>query len=346
MKKALMVFLSFMVALSFSLPASAAVILKLGTPAPPKHPAVKSLYWMADYVKKHTNGEVIIQVFPLGQLGSVRSMAEQVQSGTLDMAELGTAVMSNYVKPTGLLDLPFLWPSRGVAYSVLGDTDVKNIISDALKKKGFIFVGWAENEWRDFSNVKRPVSRPEHVKGMKVRVMEAPVFLDTWRALGANPVGTPFPEVYTSLQQGVIDAQENPLMTSYLMKFTEVTPHLTVLQYSLTSAIKAISIDAWNKLTKEQQEVLLLAGRLGTQVNREGGMNLSMKLVAKLNGNGKNKITRLSKEERAEWVKAVQPVYAKHEKRGGKIPNDKEKYGRYAGMTYLKMIQAKIKQYQ
>lgn len=345
MKKIFLLVLSFFVVLSFSISASAAVRLKLGMPAPPSHPHTKSNVFMAKYVKKKTNGQVIIDVFPLSQLGGERSLAEQVQSGTLEMADVTTAVLSNFVRPAALLDLPFLWPSRGVAYTVLFDSDVMNIYRDALRKKGFIFIGYGENEWRDLTNIKRQVRRPEDIKGMKIRVMESPVFLDTWRTLGANPIGLPFAEVYTALQQGVIDAQENPLLTSVLMKFTEVCPYATVTNYSLTSTFKIMSIDAWKKLTEDQQEILIQGARLATQKGREGSMNMIANIVNKMEREGKIKLTRLSKDDRAAFVKAVQPVYNKHEKKAGKIPN-KKKYGRYAGKTYLQMIQDKIKQYQ
>ena len=345
MKKALTILLSFLMVISFSIPASAVIRLKLGMPAPPPHPHTKSNVFMSEYVKEKTNGQVIIDVFPLSQLGGERSMAEQVQSGTLEMADITTAVLSNFVKPTGLFDLPFLWPSRGVAYTVLFDSDVYTIYQDALRKKGFVMFGYGENEFRDLTNSKRVVRRPADVKGLKIRVMEAPVFLDTWRALGANPVGLPFPEVYSALQQGVIDAQENPMLTAALMKFTEVSKYATITNYSLTSSIKIMSINAWNKLTKDQQEILVTGARMAAQKGREGSMNLASKILAKVEASGKIKVTRLSKSERAAFEKAVQPVYAKHEKKAGKIPNDK-KYGRFAGMTYLQMIKEKIKQYK
>jgi TRAP-type transport system periplasmic protein len=345
MKKTLAILLSFLVVMSFGIPASAVTRLKLGLPAPPSTPHAKSDVWLSEYVKKHTNGQIIIDVFPLSQLGGERSMAEQVQSGTLEMADLTTAVLSNFVKPTALFDLPFLWPSRGVAYTVLFDSELNEIYRDALKKKGFVMFGWGENEFRDLTNSKRVVTKPEHVKGLKIRVMESPVFLDTWRELGANPVGLPFPEVYTALQQGVIDAQENPLFLAGIMKFIEVNKYATITNYSLTSSIKIMGIDAWEKLTEKQQEILVTGARMATQRGREGNMNVIHKIVGKMEASGKVKITRLTEAQREAFKKAVQPVYAKHGKKAGKIPNNK-KYGRFAGMTYLEMIQEKIKQYK
>jgi tripartite ATP-independent transporter DctP family solute receptor len=326
-------------------PAIAAMNLKIGLPAPPSHPHTQSLQLFADYVKDKTNGEITIDVFPMSQLGGERSMTEQVQGGTLDMADITTAVLSNFVPQVAMLDLPFIWPSRGLAYTVLNDTEFKRVIFDLFPQKGMVALGYGENEIRDMTNIKLEVRKPEDVKGLKIRVMEAPVYLDTWRTLGASPVPMPFAEVYNAMQQGVIDAQENPIMTSVLMKFTEVSKYATILQYSLTATIKIINIDVWNRLTPDQQEILMQGAALATQAGREGSMKLSHQLVQQLQTEGKVKITRLTPEERDAFQKAVQPMYVDYDKKLGKIPN-KEAYGRFAGMSYLKMLQEKVNQYQ
>lgn len=345
MKKVLLIVLSFSLLLGLGQTALAKIRLKLGCVSPPSHPQAISLMSYADYVNKQTNGEITIDVFPMGQLGGERSMAEQVQSGTLDMADITTAVMSNFVPQVALYDLPFLWPSRGVAYSVLSDSQFFRIFADTLPPKGFMMIGYGENEMRDLTNTKRIVRKPADVKGLKIRVMEAPIFLDTWTTLGASPVPMPFPEIYSALQQGVIDAQENPLMTSVLMKFTEVSTYATITNYSLTSTIKIVNIDVWNRFTPEQQQILLQGAQLAMKENRERSIDMISDIVGKLEAEGKVTITRLTKAERDEFAKAVQPLYAEYEKKTGKIPNKKE-YGRYAGMSYLQMIREKIKQYE
>ncbi len=319
--------------------------LKMGFVAPPSHPEVKAGQAFADYIKKKTNGEITIDIFPMGQLGGERSMVEQVQGGTLDMMDCTTAVLSNFVPEVLLFDLPFLWPSRGVAYSVLWDSEFFKIFADCFPKKGFVALGFGENEMRDLTNVKQEIRKPEDVKGMKIRVMEAPVYLETWQTLGASPVPMPFPEIYNALQQGVIDAQENPILTSVLMKFTEVCPYATITNYTLTETVRIVNADIWESLTPEQQEIFREGSEMMTRLNREGGMKMLAEVLVKLESEGKVKVTRLTKEERNAFREAVQPVYDKFEKKVGTIPN-KEEYGRFAGMTYLKMIQEKIKQYQ
>ena len=317
--------------------ASAKMTLKYGFVAPPTHPEVVAGKAFADYVKEKTNGEITIDIFPMGQLGGERSMVEQVQGGTLDMMDCTTAVLSNFVPETALLDLPFLWPSRGIAYAVLGDSEFFKIFSDAFPKRGFMAIGYGENQMRDLTNIKHEVRTPDDVKGLKIRVMESPVYLETWRALGASPVPMPFPEVYNGLQQGVIDAQENPILTSALMKFTEVSPYATLTNYILTETITILNIDLWERLTPEQQQIFRDGSAKMTKMNREGTMKMSQEIVEKLEQEGKVKITRLTDEERAAFRQAVQPVHAKFEKEVGMIP-DKPEYGRFAGKSYLSMI--------
>lgn len=344
MKKLSSIITAICLVFCFGSLAFAKMNLKMGFVAPPTHPEVKAGEAFAKYVKDRTSGEITIDIFPMGQLGGERSMVEQVQGGTLDMMHCTTAVLSNFVPQVALFDLPFLWPSRGVAYSVMGDSEFFKIFADAFPKKGFIALGYGENEMRDLTNTKREVRKPEDIKGLKIRVMEAPVYLETWQTLGASPVPMPFPEVYNGLQQGVIDAQENPILTSALMKFTEVCPYATILNYTLQSTFQIMNIDVWNRLTPEQQQIFREGTIMMTKLNREGGMKMSAEVTAKLEAEGKVKLVRLTKAERDAFRQAVQPVYADFEKQVGKIPN-KPEYGRFAGMSYLQMMLEKIKQY-
>jgi TRAP-type transport system periplasmic protein len=344
MKKLLIITLAGLLVVCMVGAASAKMTLKLGLVAPPTHPHSVSQKILADYVKEKTNGEITIDVYPMGQLGGERSMVEQVQGGTLDIADVTTAVMSNFVPEVAMFDLPFIFPARGVAYSVLADSEFVKIVTDAFPRRGMVAFGFGENEFRDLTNTKREVRKPEDVKGLKIRVMEAPVYLETWRTLGASPVAMPFPEVYNALQQGVIDAQENPLMTSILMKFTEVCPYVTILNYSLAETVKVMNIDRWQQLTPAQQQIFREGALLALQANREGSLKMAAEELAKLEAAGKVKVTRLAAEERAAFNKAMVPVYEQWEKQLGNIPN-KPEYGRFAGVPYVKMLQIKIQQY-
>jgi len=310
----------------FSFPAASSAAgenVKFGHVAPQFHGQSKGVDAFAAYVKEKTEGRIDIATFPAGQLGGERSMAEQVQSGTLQIASLTTAVLQNFVPQCAILDMPFIFPDRKTAYATLDDSEVQEKIFSFFPKKGYIAIGWTENEIRDFSNSKRPVRTPEDIKGLKVRVMNSPAYLDTFKQLGASPVGIPFPETYNALQTGVIDAQENPILTSVLMKFTEVTKHVTRTQHCLTECVIVVSMDYWDSLSKEDRAVFKEAAKLAIDVNRKEnaalhenlpGLGISIEEYAKKND---IEILDLTPEEREAFRIAMTPVWDKYREKIG-----------------------------
>ena len=312
--------------------------VKYGHVAPTFHGQSRAAEAFADHVREKTGGRIDIATFPMGQLGSERSMASQVQSGSLQIASITTAVLQNFVSEVAILDMPFLFPDRKTAYAVLDDPAVQEKIFSYLPKKGFIGIGWTENEIRDFSNTKRPVRKPEDIKGLKVRVMNSPVYLDTFDQLGASSVGLPFPEVYSALQTGVIDAQENPLLTAVLMKFTEVTKFVTNTQHALTECIVIVNPDYWNSLSPADQQIFRDAARIGIETNRKVNAELKAKMpksglsleeFCKANG---IEVIDLTPAEREAFRKAMMPVW--------------DKYRGQMGNEIFDFILAKIKEHQ
>ncbi len=309
-----------------SVPTSAlAAKINFGHIAPTFHGMSKGIDAFADYVREKTDGKIDIATFPQGQLGNERSMASQVQSGSMQIAAITTAVLQNFVPEVAILDMPFLFPSRANAYAVLDDEAVKEKIYSYLPQKGFIGIGWVENEIRDFSNTKRPVHRPEDIKGLKVRVMNSPAYLDTFNQLGASTVGIPFPEVYSALQTGVIDAQENPLMTAVLMKFPEVTKYVTNTQHALTECIIVVNPDFWNRLSPEYQQIFRDAAKIATDVNRARNVEIKQNLpklgvsIEEYCKQNNVELVNLTDAEREEFRKAMVPVWDKYR---GTIGND------------------------
>lgn len=297
--------------------------VKFGHVAPPFHGQSKGVDAFAAYVKEKTDGRIDIATFPSGQLGGERSMAEQVQSGTLQIAAVTTAVMQNFVPQASILDMPFIFPDRATAYATLDDEELQEKLFSYFPKKGFIAIGWTENEIRDFSNNKRPVRTPEDIKGLKVRVMNSPAYLDTFKQLGASPVGIPFPETYNALQAGVIDAQENPILTTVLMKFTEVTKYVTLTQHCLTECVIVVSVDYWESLSDADKQVFREAAKIAIDTNRKVNAGLHQKLpksdisieeYARDNG---IELIRLTPEERARFREAMLPVWDKYREKIG-----------------------------
>lgn len=297
--------------------------VKFGHVAPPFHGQSKGAEAFAAYVKEKTGGKIDIATFPAGQLGGERSMAEQVQTGTLQIASITTAVLQNFVPEAAILDMPFIFPNRATAYATLDDPEFQEKFFSYFPKKGFIAIGWTENEIRDFTNNKRPVRTPEDIKGLKVRVMNSPVYLDTFKELGASPVGIPFPEIYNALQTGVIDAQENPILTTVLMKFTEVTQYVTLTQHSITECVIIVSADYWESLSKENQQIFRDASKVAIDTNRTVNadlhnnlpkINISIDEYAK---QANVDIITLTPEEREKFRVAMSPVWDKYRKKIG-----------------------------
>jgi tripartite ATP-independent transporter DctP family solute receptor len=300
---------------------------------------------MAAYIKEKTGGAIEISVFPLSQLGSERSMLEQAQFGSLDMMDTTTGTLTNLVPQAGLFDLFFMWPSKAVAHKVITDPDVVNIYSDLLLEKGLVFLGsYAENEMRDFQCTKKAVVTPEDMKGMRVRVIESPVFLESFRAMGANPVGMPFGELYTALQQGVIDMQDNPIPTSVAMKFPEVAKFFTRSGHSYTSCFRLVSRDVWESFTPAEQQIFKDGAKLGQETNWKANDVIREALEKQAVEKEGCTIADLTPEQKAAFAATQKDVWAKFAKQCGQIPKD-AKYGKYAGMSYFDMLQDKIKQY-
>ncbi|MCB2189632.1 MAG: DctP family TRAP transporter solute-binding subunit [Deltaproteobacteria bacterium] len=300
------------------MPALAKMTLKYGHVGPPFHGQTKGADAFAKYVAEKTGGEIEIKTFPMGQLGPERSLAEQVQAGTLEMATVSTSVLSNFAPEVAVMDLPFAFPDRKTAYAVIDDPEWQKAIFSKLAPKGFVAVGWTENEFRDVNSRKGPVKLPSDLKGVKIRVMNSPVAMDTFREFGASPVGIPFPELYNALQQGVIDAQENPLFTSILIKALEVAKYVTKTEHQVTECVTMVTPAVWEQLTPEQQEIFRQAGALQIKVNREVNKaaqeklpkyGISMEEYCQKNG---VRLTYLTPEERGAFRQAVQPVWQKY----------------------------------
>jgi len=291
--------------------AGAKMILKYGHVGPPIHPQHQGALAFAKHVNEGSKGEIEVQVFPMGQLGGERSMTEQVQGGTLHMTAVTAGVLANFVPEIGIIELPFIYPSREAAYSVLDDEEVKAKFAAYCDPKGFAFIGYTENEFRDLSNSRGPIRKPEDLQGLKIRVVESPVFIDTFRTLGANPTPLPFPEIYNALQQKVIDAQDNPIYTSILMKFTEVNKHITLTSHILTECPVVVNKRLWSKLKPEQKKLFLEAARIQIKVNRENNAKNRVEAVEKAKAQGVE-VVILTDGERAAFKKAVQPVHEKY----------------------------------
>ena len=243
------------------------VTLRLGHGIQLTHPAHLAAEKFAESVEKQTNGNVKIQIFPNRQLGEERDMVEGLQIGTVDMCITSTGPLGGFVPEIGVVDLPFLFTSSDHAYEVLDGPIGKGILKK-FEENGIVGLSFMENGWRSISTSKKKIMIPEDLKGMKLRTMENKVHMASFKAMGAAPVPMVWGEVYTSLQQGVIDGQENPpviLATNALwevQKFYALTNHFYTPQVFLMS--KATS----GKLSPEYMEIIMKAAQEATDYQR------------------------------------------------------------------------------
>jgi TRAP-type transport system periplasmic protein len=291
--------------------AGAKTVVRYGHMAPEDHPQHLGALAFAKYVSEKTGGEIEVEVFPFGQLGPERPMAEQVQAGTLHMTTISASVLSNIVQEAGIIELPFLYPDRETAYRVLDDPDIKARLARYCEPKGLVFIGYTENDFRDLTNSVRPVRKPQDLKGLRIRVIKSPVFIDTFRALGAATVSLPLEEVYDALRRGQIDGQESPFYTSVSMRFTEANRFVTETNHILSECPVLVNRKFWNSLSREQQNVFRGAADVQIRVNREQNAR-ARSLAAEKARVQKVEVSVLTSQERQAFKMAVKPVYDKY----------------------------------
>lgn len=195
--------------------------LKLGHTGAPTHHYQTISQMFADTVRERTDGRIDIKVFPADQLGKQLEAVEGTMLGTQDIFLVSDTVLSNWVPDMGILNLPFLFSSLDDVHTVL-EGPVGDKLEAKMQGTGAVVIGWWMGGLRNITNNKQPITKPEDLQGVKIRVPEGEVFVETFKALGANPVVISFGELYTALQLGTADAQENPPAHILTKKFYEV----------------------------------------------------------------------------------------------------------------------------
>src|SRR3712207_2592713 len=200
--------------------------IKVGIGLTADHPQGQSVTKFADLVKEKSGGKLNVRLFAGGAVGNDVTMISALQGGTLEMTVPDTSTLVGVagLKDFGLINLPFLFNKSEEADAVLDGPFGQRLLAK-LPEKGLIGLGFWENGFRHVSNSRRPITKAEDFSGLKLRVIQNPLFIDTFAALGAAPQPMPFPEVYTALEQRVVDGQENPLATILASKFYEVQKH-------------------------------------------------------------------------------------------------------------------------
>ena len=288
MKKVLLLSLSMLFvlcALVWTGSAAAALELKLGHSAALDHPGNKAAVMFAEAVEKRTNGEIHVTIFPNNELGSPPERLEQLKLGVLDM-NLGTqGQLQAYSMKFGVVMLPFVFNSYEHAYKVLDGPFMEWTKTDA-EKNGIILLSNWEYGFRNVTNNVRPINSPDDLKGLKMRVppeIQMQAFVE---GCGAVITTIAFPELYMALKQGVVDGQENPLSVIYYNKYYEVQKYLAITNHIYNSYVHMISKKTWEKLTPEQQKIILEESAKAGNYMRKAIQSEEADLVEKLKAEG------------------------------------------------------------
>jgi tripartite ATP-independent transporter DctP family solute receptor len=218
------------------------------------HPGHLAAKQFAAKVEERTKGQVKIAIYPANVLGSPPEQCEQVRLGAIDMSLPTQGALDKYVKAFSVVMLPFVYDDYEHVYRTL-DGPSMNWFSPLAEKEGLIVLSNWEWGFRNLTNNKRPVLKPEDAKGLKIRTPPEIQLQAAMEALGGIVTKIAFPEVYMALAQGVVDAQENPIAVVYHNKFYEVQKYLTLTRHVYNNMVHVVSAKSWAKLTPEQQKI-------------------------------------------------------------------------------------------
>ena len=218
-------------------------------------------------VDARTNGRYKIQTFYAGALGAERESVEGVQLGTLDLTLTSTGPLPNFVPEVAIFDIPFLFRDYAHARAVL-DGPIGQDMLQKFPPKGMVALAWGENGFRHMTNSKRPVNVPDDLKGLKMRTMENPIHIQAYKQFGILPTPMAFTEVFTALQQGTVDGQENPLSVITSAKLDQVQKNLSLTGHVYSPAVILMNKAQWDKLSAADKQAFLDAAKEAVKANR------------------------------------------------------------------------------
>jgi len=265
---------------------------------------------MQEVLNARTGGKMKINAFWGGSAGGDLAGAQATRAGTQEIVCTSGSALVGIVKELGAFDLPFLFANEKEAYAVM-DGPAGKYFNNKLEEAGLVNLAYWENGFRNLTNSRRPVGKIEDFDGVKVRVMQNTIFLDTFKTLGANPTPMAFGEVFTSLETKTIDGQENPFSTIETAKLYEVQKYLSITRHAYSPFFVLYSKKLWDQLNPQEQAVLREAALEGQTVQRDASRAQDEKSLAILRAKGML-ITEFSPAEKARVVAKLKPVYDKH----------------------------------
>ena len=271
------------------------------------HPVGLGVKRMQEVLNAKTGGKIKINAFWGGSAGGDLPATQALRAGTQEMVCTSSSPLVGIVKELGAFDLPFLFANEKEADAVL-DGPAGAYFNKKLEDAGLVNLAYWENGFRNLTNSKRPVARAEDFDGVKVRVMQNNIFLDTFKTLGSNAVPMAFGEVFTALETKTIDGQENPFVTIETSKLNEVQKYLSVTRHAYTPFLVLYSKKLFDQLNAQEQAVLREAAMEGQKVQRAANRTLNEQSLANLKVKGMM-VNEVTSAEQLRMFQKVRPVY-------------------------------------
>jgi TRAP-type transport system periplasmic protein len=310
-----------LVAAAVSAPAAAQKVLKVGIGLSDDHPQGQAVKKFGELLAQKSGGKVTAKLFAGGSLGNDVTMISSLRGGTQEMVVPDSSTLASLIKDFGILNLPLTFNNEQEADALLDGPFGKKLL-DQLPDKGLIGLAFWENGFRHVTNSKRPIVKAEDLAGLKIRVIQNPLFIDTFNTLGANATPMPFTELYTALEQKAVDGQENPTATILASKFYEVQKNLVLSRHIYSVWVLLLSKKTWDGLSADEKKAVQDAAREATLFERKTIREFGDKALGELKKNGMQ-VTEWSAADQAKVRDKLQPVVAKFSKEFGEA-NAKE----------------------
>ncbi len=280
-----------------------------------EHPQAQGAQKFADLVAAKTHGRIAVKLFPGGTLGGDLQTVSALQGGTVEMTVLNAGILSAQTKEFGIYDFPFLFASPQEADAVTDGPFGKKLL-DKLQAKNLVGLAYWELGFRNVTNSKRPITKAEDLVGLKIRVIQSPIYIDMFNALGANAVPMPFPELYTAMEQKAVDGQENPFSTILASKFSEVQKYLTITRHMYNPQAVIASKKFWDSLNPADQKAITEAMAEATVFQRSVSRSQADVALEDLKKAGMQ-VSEFSPAEVDKLRAKVKPVVEKHSEKVG-----------------------------
>ena len=289
--------------MAFAIPAAAETTIRIGHATPEVSPIHKALLHFEEQLEDRSGGSIQVELFPGGQLGSVQEMTELVQSGNITMTTGASVLLSSTVDELAVLDQFLLFKDEEHARSVL-DGPAGQALGEAMEARGLKSMGFMELGFRSFTNSRGPLDSYEAFEGLRMRSADNPIQITAWRSIGAVPVPLAWGEIYSSLQQNLIDGQESALSSMIIERFFEVQSHVSLTGHIYWPELWIANLDWWEELSDEDKMLISEVAAETVKVQRDLTAETNAATLAELEAKGLA-INELPAEDRARMAETM-----------------------------------------